>query len=146
LADARRQGISLADEIKNCTKWQVVCVDPEHLKTKNWREITDSPVYRARIVYAVTDEVHLINEWGVDFRLDFKNIGLFLRGRLPSSCSIVGLSATLAPGQDTKAVCQSLGFFDRQFHMPRHTNEKPNIQFVLQTLSTRAFRHDGGCG
>ncbi|KAJ6459697.1 hypothetical protein C8R47DRAFT_1226517 [Mycena vitilis] len=61
LAEARRQGINLTDVIKNCEKYQVVCVDPEHLKTKDWREISESPVFRSRIIYSVTDEVHLIN-------------------------------------------------------------------------------------
>ncbi|KAJ7478915.1 P-loop containing nucleoside triphosphate hydrolase protein [Mycena latifolia] len=135
LADARRQGINLADEIKNCTKWQVICVDPEHLKTKEWRDISESPIFRSRIFYAATDEAHLINEWGILFRIDFRTIGLFLRGRLPSSISIVGLSATLAPGKDTTAVCQTLGLFEGHFHMIRRTNERPNIQFTLQTLT-----------
>jgi superfamily II DNA helicase RecQ len=78
LAEARRQGINLANEIKICTKWQVICVDPEHLKTKEWRDISESPVFRSKIIYAAIDEVHLINEWGTDFRVDFKLIGLFV--------------------------------------------------------------------
>ncbi|KAJ6457139.1 P-loop containing nucleoside triphosphate hydrolase protein [Mycena vitilis] len=135
LAEARRQGINLTDVIKNCEKYQVVCVDPEHLKTKDWREISESPVFRSRIIYSVTDEVHLINLWGIDFRLDFQLIGLFCRGRLPVTISVVGLSATLAPGKDTAGVCQSLGFFEGQFLMIRNTNERPNIHFALQTLS-----------
>ncbi|KAJ6578365.1 hypothetical protein B0H19DRAFT_882876, partial [Mycena capillaripes] len=109
LADARRQGIGLADEIKTCTKWRVICVDPEHLKTKEWREISESPHFRSKIIYAAGDEIHLVNEWGTDFRVDFKLIGLFFRGRLPASVSVVGLTATLAPGKDTTGVCQSLG-------------------------------------
>lgn len=135
LADARRQGINLADEIKTCTKWQVICVDPEHLKTKEWREISEFPAFRANILSVTTDEVHLINEWGAAFRIDFTTIGLFVRGRLPVTTSIVGLSATLAPGSDTTAICQSLGLFHGRFHLIRRTNERPNIQFILQTLS-----------
>lgn len=106
-------------------------MDPEHLKTKEWREISEFPIFRANILSVVTDEVHLINEWGTNFRIDFTIIGLFVRGRLPVSTSIVGLSATLAPGNDTTAICKSLGLFDGQFHMIRRTNERPNIQFSL---------------
>ncbi|KAJ7301473.1 P-loop containing nucleoside triphosphate hydrolase protein [Mycena albidolilacea] len=122
LADACRRGVSLADEIKTCNKWQVICVDPEHLKTKEWREISEY------------DEVHLINLWGADFRHDFGMIGRWVRGHLPTTVSILGLTATLAPGKDTVAVCQSLGFFEGQFHLIRQTNERPNIQIILQTL------------
>lgn len=135
LADARRRGVNLADEIKTCAKWQVICVDPEHLKTKEWRDISESPIFRSRIIYAAIDEVHLINEWGTNFRIDFKVIGLFVRGRLPVHISIVGLSATLAQGTDTTAVCQTLGLFEGQFHMIRRSNERPNIQFIMETLS-----------
>ncbi|KAJ6461450.1 P-loop containing nucleoside triphosphate hydrolase protein [Mycena sanguinolenta] len=103
LADARRRGTKLADEIKTCTKWRVICVDPEHLKTKEWREIADFPEFRLQLIYAATDEAHLINEWGMDFRVDFKSIGLFVRGCLPPSICILALSATLAPGKDTTA-------------------------------------------
>lgn len=135
LAEARRSGISLADEIKRCEKWQVVCVDPEHLKTKEWREISEFPIFRDNILYAAGDEVHLINQWGTDFRVDFRFIGPFFRGRLPPTASVIALSATLAPGKDTSAVCQSLGLFDGQFHLIRRTNERPNIHFTMQTLS-----------
>ncbi|KAJ7130700.1 P-loop containing nucleoside triphosphate hydrolase protein [Mycena filopes] len=135
LAEARRGGTNLADEIKNCEKWQVVCVDPEHLKTKEWRIISEAAVFRSRLLYAAADEVHLINEWGGDFRLDFRGIGPYFRGRLPTTISVVGLSATLAPGKDTTAVCRSLGFFDGQFQLLRRTNERPNIHFVMQTLT-----------
>ncbi|KAJ7867128.1 P-loop containing nucleoside triphosphate hydrolase protein [Mycena leptocephala] len=135
LAQARHEGRKLADEIKLCAKWQVVCVDPEHLKSKEWREIADSPTFPSKLLYVATDEVHLINKWGVDFRVDFRLIGTFVRGRLPRSVSVVGLSATLAPGKDTAAVCQSLGLFDGRFHMIRRTNERPNIHLALQTLS-----------
>ncbi|KAJ7161572.1 hypothetical protein C8R46DRAFT_1283808 [Mycena filopes] len=135
LAEARRCGTNLVDEVKNCETWQVICVDPEHLKTKEWRIISESPIFRSRLLYAAADEVHLINEWGEDFRLDFRGIGPYFRGRLPTTISVVGLSATLAPGKDTTAVCQSLGFFDGQFHLIRRTNERPNIHFSMQTLT-----------
>jgi hypothetical protein len=85
IADARRRGTKLADEIKTCTKWQVICIDPEHLKSKEWREISDFPEFRSKLVFAITDEAHLINEWGAGFRVDFKFIGIFIRGRLPPS-------------------------------------------------------------
>ncbi|KAJ7729326.1 P-loop containing nucleoside triphosphate hydrolase protein [Mycena metata] len=134
LAESRRNGINLTDEIKTCEKYQVICVDPEHLRSKEWREISDSSIFRAHIFYAATDEVHLINTWGLEFRTDFGLIGLFVRGRLPSSISVVGLSATLAPGRATTAVCETLGLYGDAFHLIRRTNERPNVQFIMQVL------------
>jgi superfamily II DNA helicase RecQ len=135
LADARRAGINLADEIKSCTKWQVICVDPEHLQDKEWRAIAEWPVFRAALLYSAVDEVHLINEWGLEFRPSFRIIGLFFRGCLPTTTSVVGLSATLAPGPATISVCNSLGLFDGAFHLIRRSNERPNVQFIMQTLT-----------
>jgi superfamily II DNA helicase RecQ len=90
-------------------------VDPEHLRDKEWREISEYPTFRANILFACVDEVHLINEWGLAFRLAFGTIGSFLRGRFPSSISIIGLTATLEPGLPTVAVCKSLGFFEGNY-------------------------------
>ncbi|KAF7339867.1 p-loop containing nucleoside triphosphate hydrolase protein [Mycena venus] len=135
LADARRNRIDLATEIKECKKYSVICVDPEHLREKDWRVISEWPAFRSNILFTTIDEVHLINEWGPDFRPSFRMIGIFVRGRLPPSTSIVGLSATLAPGKDTAAVCKSLGFYGNSFHLIRRSNERPNIQFIVQTLT-----------
>ncbi|KAF9563026.1 hypothetical protein CPC08DRAFT_633393 [Agrocybe pediades] len=115
LTEAHKAGRRLSLEIleiKECLRWQVVFVDPEHLTGKDWREIADSPTFRANIFSATVDEVHLINEWGLSFRLAFGNIGKFLRGRFPSTISVNGLSATLEPGDPTTSVCKSLGFPD----------------------------------
>lgn len=119
LTDARKNNIKLAEEIKFCTRWQVICVDPEHLRDKEWREITEWPHFRTNCVSACVDEAHLIYEWGEDFRVMFKLIGAFLRGRLPSSASLVALTATIEPGAPTTYVLNSLGMSGNNFHMIR---------------------------
>ncbi|KAF8179975.1 P-loop containing nucleoside triphosphate hydrolase protein [Mycena galopus ATCC 62051] len=135
LADARQSGTNLTDAIKSCSQWQVVCVDPEHLRDKEWRTISEWPNFRAKLLFSATDEAHLINEWGEEFRPDFRLIGQFFRGQFPTSTSVVALSATLAPGAATSAVCTSLGLFEGAFHHIRRSNERPNIQFIMQTLT-----------
>ena len=37
-----KAGTPLSDVIKECIKWQIICVDPEHLCDREWREITES--------------------------------------------------------------------------------------------------------
>jgi hypothetical protein len=61
LAAARRDGVNLVIQIKECSKWQVICVDPEHLRGKDWRVIAASPIFRASYLFTVIDEAHLIN-------------------------------------------------------------------------------------
>ncbi|KAK7014661.1 P-loop containing nucleoside triphosphate hydrolase protein [Favolaschia claudopus] len=100
----------------------------------SWRQIVASDTFRANVVYGCIDEVHLVNEWGESFRPQFKHIGAFLRGRLPSSVSIMGLSATLQPGTETNSICRSLGFFGDSYYLLRLSNERPNTQFIMEPL------------
>ncbi|KAJ7923691.1 hypothetical protein B0H13DRAFT_2400983 [Mycena leptocephala] len=106
---ARKAGRNLVNEIRECKTWNVICVDPEHLRDKAWREITAFDLFRANIVYGCVDEAHLINEWGVSFRPDFRHVGAFFGGRLPSFTSIMALSATLQPGSATNSMADSRG-------------------------------------
>jgi superfamily II DNA helicase RecQ len=110
---ARKAGRNLVHEIRECKTWNMICVNPEHLRDKAWREITVFTVYRSNLVYGCVGEAHLINIWAVDFRPDFKHIGGFFRGRLPSHASIMALSATLQPGSATTSICLSSFCKDR---------------------------------
>ncbi|KAJ7234399.1 hypothetical protein C8J57DRAFT_1040253, partial [Mycena rebaudengoi] len=52
------------------------------------------------------------------------------------------LSATLTLGKATTSVCESLGFFQGSFHLIRRTNERPNIQFIIQILTHGLAGHE----
>ncbi|KAF7970762.1 hypothetical protein HWV62_23100 [Athelia sp. TMB] len=134
LTEARKTGRKLAQEIGDC-EWSVICVDPEHFAESEWHTITDNPIFRRNLFQSCVDEAHLINEWGEDFRLKFKLIGSFIRGRLPPRHSICALTATLQPGKATESICDSLGFFPGSFTEVRRSNERPNLQFVLDPLT-----------
>ncbi len=134
ITEARRNGTDLADAVISCTKYRVVCVDPEHLHEKEWQIIIKSDTFCSNLVYACVEEGHLINEWGASFRPCFKRIGQFLRGRIPSSCSIFVLSATLHPGHATTSVCATLGFRPDNFILLRRSNERPNTHFSIEHL------------
>ncbi|KAJ7661780.1 hypothetical protein B0H14DRAFT_2291225, partial [Mycena olivaceomarginata] len=55
------------------------------------------------------DEAHLIDMWGADFRPQFKHIGAFFNGCLPSSISVMALSASVQPGAALNSICSSHG-------------------------------------
>ncbi|KAJ7113607.1 P-loop containing nucleoside triphosphate hydrolase protein, partial [Mycena epipterygia] len=134
LAEARKAGRNIASEIAACC-WPIVVIDPEHLTDKDWERITDSQLFRDNIVFVCVDEVHLIDEWGAEFRPAFRHIGNFIRGRLPSHVTVFGLTATLQLGTVTKNVCKILGLQNGMFHMYRRSNERPNVQFLLRPLT-----------
>ncbi|KAJ6545717.1 P-loop containing nucleoside triphosphate hydrolase protein [Mycena capillaripes] len=134
VTEAHKAGRNLVRDIAECKTWNVICIDPEHLREKAWREITVSEVFRANIVYGCVDEAHLINEWGAEFRTQFKHVGSFFRGRLPSSASVMALSATLEPGAPSNNVCASLGMSRDDYYVLRTSNERPNTQFIMEPL------------
>jgi hypothetical protein len=49
---AHKAGRNLVHEIRECKTWNVICVDPEHLRDSAWREITAFTIYRGNIVYS----------------------------------------------------------------------------------------------
>jgi superfamily II DNA helicase RecQ len=134
VAEARKNSRNIAAEIAAC-HWPIVVVDPEHLIDKDWERISDSPEFRENLAFGCVDETHLIDSWGPEFRPAFKQIGDFLKGRCPSRISVFALSATLEPGAVTRSVCKSLGFQRGMFHLYRRSNERPNIQILLRTLT-----------
>ena len=113
----------------------MTCVDPEHFSEAEWHSITDNPTFRRNIFQSCVDEAHLINEWGEGFRVAFKLIGSFIRGRLPPRHSICALTATLQPGKPTESVCDSLGFIPGFYLEVRRSNERSNLRFVLEPLT-----------
>ncbi|KAJ7885278.1 hypothetical protein B0H14DRAFT_2257661, partial [Mycena olivaceomarginata] len=108
VTEARIAGRNLVHEIRDCQTWNIICVDPEHLREKAWRQIAAFDVFRANIVYGCADEAHLIDMWGAEFRPQFKHIGAFFNGCLPSSISVMALSATVQPGASLNSICSSL--------------------------------------
>ncbi|KAF5347838.1 hypothetical protein D9758_013821 [Tetrapyrgos nigripes] len=136
LTQARKDRVDIVKVISSCLKYRLICVDPEHLQLEEWTRIAASPIFRSNLIFSCTEEAHLIPEWGnPDFQLDFAFIGTFFRSRLPSEISSFALSATLEPGEPTMTVCERLGFRAPHFHLLRDSNERPNTQFIVDTLT-----------
>ncbi|KAJ7308762.1 P-loop containing nucleoside triphosphate hydrolase protein [Mycena albidolilacea] len=135
VTEARIAGRNLVYEIRDCKTWNIICVDPEHLREKAWRQISAFDVFRANIVYGCADEAHLINTWGAEFRPQFRHIGAFFNGCLPSSISVMALSATVQPGAALNSICLSLGMSGDNFYLFRSSNERQNVQFIMEPLT-----------
>ncbi|KAJ8089134.1 hypothetical protein PM082_014382 [Marasmius tenuissimus] len=135
LTKARRTHQDIIKEIAMCKEYCVIFVDPEHLKTKEWRTLAADKTFSKNLVYACAEEAHLINEWGAAFRKDFRSIGKFFRGRLSSNISVFAITAILAPGEATTSVCKSLGFTTGSFHLIQHSNKRPNMQITMKPLT-----------
>ncbi|KAJ7309483.1 hypothetical protein DFH08DRAFT_974731 [Mycena albidolilacea] len=135
VTEARIAGRNLVHEIRDCKTWNIICVDPEHLREKVWRQISAFDVFRANIVYGCADEAHLINTWGAEFRPQFRHIGAFFNGCLSSSISVMALSATVQPSAALNSICSSLGMSGDNFYLFRSSNEHQNVQFIMEPLT-----------
>lgn len=62
-------------------------------------------------------------------------VGSFLQAVIPSTSSCVALTATLAAGAATTGVCKSLGMQGNCFTLIRRSNERPNVQLIVQALA-----------
>ncbi|THU86083.1 hypothetical protein K435DRAFT_684418, partial [Dendrothele bispora CBS 962.96] len=116
IAEKAWAGLNVDKEIADC-QYEIICVDPEHLRAPSWIKISDSPKFRKNVIFCCAEEAHVIDEWGLDFRPHFRHIGSFFRGWLPSMKSIFAITATMQPGSPFESVCLSLGFSGPKFHL-----------------------------
>ncbi|KAJ7877093.1 hypothetical protein B0H14DRAFT_2171101, partial [Mycena olivaceomarginata] len=70
-----------------------------------------------------------------EFRPQFRHIGAFFNGCLPSSISVMALSATVQPGAALNSICSSLGMSGDNFYLFRSSNERQNVQFIMEPLT-----------
>ncbi|THU92869.1 hypothetical protein K435DRAFT_671281 [Dendrothele bispora CBS 962.96] len=124
----------LIDLICACQTWQVICIDPEHLTSPEWRIIIQNCTFKLNLILFCIDKVHLVKKWGAAFRPAFENIGAFIRGNLPSTTPTLALTATCAPSKSTLALRESLGLVGKQYNLIRRTNERENMHIILNIL------------
>ncbi|KAE9403798.1 hypothetical protein BT96DRAFT_1078834, partial [Gymnopus androsaceus JB14] len=94
----QKSSVNIVKEISSCC-YSVICVDPKHLQEQEWYLIANSPSFHDNVIFACTEEGHVINEWGLSFCPLFHHIGMFFCGRLPSHISVFSLMATMQPGE-----------------------------------------------
>ncbi|THV01139.1 P-loop containing nucleoside triphosphate hydrolase protein [Dendrothele bispora CBS 962.96] len=135
ISQIRKEHRDIVQELIDC-KYQIVCVDPEHLRNPEWMRITDSQPFRSNVIFGCVEEAHVIDEWGLNFRPLFRLVGSFIRGRLPSLLSIFAITATMEPGAPFDSVCSTLGFSGPKFNLIRQSNECPNVEISVKTLSS----------
>ncbi|KAE9385859.1 hypothetical protein BT96DRAFT_786393, partial [Gymnopus androsaceus JB14] len=110
ISEYRIDQINLEALICECRSWNLICVDPEHLASPEWRRIIYHETFCSNLTKFVVDESHLIESWGSSgFRPQFEHIDAFIKGCLPAAIPVVVTTATCAPGTETCALCTALG-------------------------------------
>ncbi|XP_019864452.1 PREDICTED: ATP-dependent DNA helicase Q1-like [Amphimedon queenslandica] len=75
-------------------EFQLIFISPECLnKGRIWRSVLKSDLYQERLVAFIVDEVHLIKNWGEEYRPEFSKLGE-VRSLLPKNTQVMALTAT----------------------------------------------------
>ena len=72
------------------------------------RDILRDPGFSSRIALFAVDELHLVQQWGREFRPDYMNIAI-IRKRMPANVPMLGVTATMNP-KLLKEIVKSAGF------------------------------------
>ncbi|KAF9230789.1 P-loop containing nucleoside triphosphate hydrolase protein, partial [Melanogaster broomeanus] len=122
----------LLDEVRRC-EWNISLWSPEKLASQGADAVLRDETFRKNVVLYGVDEAHVVNAWGKSFRMAYRQTGLVHR-RLPNHVPLVALSATIVPGTEQNAICESLGLRRGHFHFTRLSCERPNIHIVVHEL------------
>ncbi|THU88271.1 P-loop containing nucleoside triphosphate hydrolase protein [Dendrothele bispora CBS 962.96] len=114
ITEYRTKKINLENLISECNTWNLICIDPEHLSSPEWRRIIEDEVFRSNLILFSIDEIHLIR-------------------CLPENVPVAALTATSAVGEPTAALCRSLGLIADNYHLIRRSNERSNMHLVIET-------------
>ncbi|KAF5366170.1 hypothetical protein D9758_005757 [Tetrapyrgos nigripes] len=117
-----------------CQSWDLICIDPEHLASPEWRCIMRNENFINNLILFAVDEAHMIWRWSPNFRPVFGDIGALASGFLPHNVPIIALTATCAPGRDTAELCRSLGLVGDHYHLIRRSNEQTNMHISLEIM------------
>ncbi|KAF5370439.1 hypothetical protein D9615_009741 [Tricholomella constricta] len=129
---ALRAGRNLWAEAQDC-RYQVITISPESLRSSEFDKLLADPTFYKRWGLLVVDEVHLIDEWGRDFRPLYQDIWS-VRSRGPDGLVVVALSATVEPGHQTDAIIRHLGFRKGKYFLDRRDCERHNIDFIFRDI------------
>ncbi|KAF9234428.1 P-loop containing nucleoside triphosphate hydrolase protein, partial [Melanogaster broomeanus] len=96
----------LLDEIRR-GKWSATIWSPEKLTARGMDEILQDPSFRKNLVCLAIDEVHVVNQWGHDFRQAYSQIGV-IRKRIGHNVPILAATATLVEGPERNFLTHTL--------------------------------------
>ncbi|KAJ7325812.1 hypothetical protein DFH08DRAFT_1027774 [Mycena albidolilacea] len=149
VTEAHIAGRNLVHDIRNCKTWNIICVDPDHLREKAWRQISAFDVFRANIVYGCADEAHLINTWGTEFHPKFGHIGAATTrecsrsGEAERVCLVGDVAHALPPnGQGSTMAFEDAAYLARL--LAAHSLDAPRDVARLRIERVHTLAHGTG--
>ncbi|CAK5263211.1 unnamed protein product [Mycena citricolor] len=112
--------------------YRLVCLGPETLKSSQFDEFILDGNVRARLGLFAVDELHLGDEWGADFRPDFRVIAS-MNARCPEHTTHLGLSASIEPGRQLRACIRLMGLRPG-YHIEKKDCERHTISLFMRPI------------
>lgn len=114
-------------------QYQMIFFGPETMRTNSYSTFVLHPIVRQRIALFCVDEIHLGDEWGVDFRMSY-DLVVTMRARLSEHTGYLGLSASVEKGQQTENVIRLLGLRRGEFHFEKRDCERYNVDIIVRDI------------
>ncbi|KAK6987694.1 hypothetical protein R3P38DRAFT_3332499 [Favolaschia claudopus] len=111
---------------------RLIFIGPEMMKSVEYHAFIADKNVRSRLAQFTVDELHVADEWGVEFRKDFQDIAT-MRARLPDHTTFVGLSASIEPGRQYEACVKLMGFRPG-FHLEKQDCERRNVALIVRVI------------
>lgn len=118
-------GSQQKDKTLQMADHNVIYITPEFYKRGRGKEYLDE--VRHKVILFAVDEAHILEQWGNDFRQDYKVLKKF-RDYYPN-IPIIALTAT-APKHLENIIISSLKL--RNYHYTKTALDRPNLQFIIR--------------
>ncbi|KAJ7195377.1 P-loop containing nucleoside triphosphate hydrolase protein [Mycena pura] len=141
---ARKKGINAIlineDNTKTASLWkearttaQLVYISPEMACSDSFVRLWKDPKFRGRITALIVDEAHCIDEWGDEFRPEYKKLEM-LRSYTGQGVPFVACTAT-ASTSTFDTIWNSLGFGNRPFWGLDVGCGRNNLLYLTRSMS-----------
>ncbi|KLO12440.1 P-loop containing nucleoside triphosphate hydrolase protein [Schizopora paradoxa] len=113
--------------------FQMIYMSPEMLRHPQFLNLMLDPHFREMLAMIAIDESHLIQDWGEDFRIEYKKIHL-LRAHTGRDIPFLAVTAT-ATTETFEVIWDSLSYGCRPFWGIDVGCERPNLQYMSRPLT-----------
>ena len=108
-----------------------ILLSPELANSPEFSNVATDPIFKSRVGLVVVDELHVVKQWGREFRKQYGRLSS-LRRKLGTGIPWFGTTATL-PDATLEAVKKSVAFKE-DVRVIRTSVDRPEISLIIQPI------------
>ena len=117
-------------KIRN-SEYTHILLSPELANSPEFSNVATDPIFKSRVGLVVVDELHVVKQWGREFRKQYGRLSS-LRRKLGTGIPWFGTTATL-PDATLEAVKKSVAFKE-DVRVIRTSVDRPEISLIIQPI------------